>query len=196
MCKTFCIFKSVISRKRIERAEVRTCKVKTIKDWYTVFFNPTSDYLSARRCTVEAVYPLYSAIFIQLLISFGIMVILRGIIVRMMFKNCGRLSFYAGLYIIPIIAALHSCLGGVLYYIFPYLVLFLSAVGIAVFLSKLSNGYFRKLRDPKNIAILICYSIAHGYGIISITVMKEPSHDGPLLLLVFLPFCFYTITRP
>jgi len=176
---------------------IRTCKVQSIKDWYTVFFNPVPDYLTTHRCTVEAVYPLYSAIFIQFLISFFIMVIFRGFLIRLMLQNCGRLSFYAGLYIIPIVAAIHACLAGVLYYIYPYLVLFLSAVGIAVFLSNLSsNSYFKRLREPKNIAILLCYCIAHGYGIISVTIMKEPSRDGPLLLLICLPFTFYTITRP
>lgn len=177
--------------------DIQSCKVKSIKDWYTVFFNPVQDYLTTYRCTVEAVYPLYSAVFMQLLISFFIMIILRGLIIRMTLQNCGRLSFYAGLYIIPIVAAVHACTAGVLYYIYPYLVLFLSAVGIAVFLSKLSdNNYFKRLCEPKNIAILICYCIAHGYGIISVTMFKEPKRDGPLLLLVFLPFIFYTITRP
>jgi len=176
--------------------DITTCEVSSIKDWYTVFFNPILDYRTQHRCTVEAVYPLYTAIFIHLAISFILMVIVRGIIIRATLQNFGRLSFYAGLYVTPAVAATHAAFAGVLYYIFPYLVLFLSTVGIAVFLSRLSSGYFQRLREMKNIAVLVCYFIAHGYGILSVTVMDEPKRDGPLLLLVLLPFLFFTVTRP
>lgn len=197
VCETVVSFVSLILLLTpVGEFRVTTCRVASIKDWYTVFFNPIVDYRTRQRCTVEAVYPLYTAIFINLFISFLVMVLLRGVIIRCSLQNCGRLSFYAGLYVTPAVATIHAAFAGVLYYIFPYLVLFLSAVGIAVFLSRLTGGYYRRLREPKNVAVLICYCLAHGYGIVAVTVMEQPERDGPLLLLVLLPFLFYTITRP
>lgn len=172
------------------------CGVKSIKDWYTVFFNPKPMYLSTIHCTQEAVYPLFTSVFIYLLFSFITMIILRGILLRIIFQNLGRSPLYAGLYIIPIVGTVHTCFSGVIYYIFPYLALFLSAVGVAIFLSMLDGNYYQKVRKPRHVGVLVCYCIAHAYGIISITEFELPIRDGTVLLLVFLPFCFYSITRP
>ena len=177
---------------------VHACGVSSIKDWYTLFFNPKLRYVHSVHCTHEAVYPLYTLIFVYLLLCTAFMVVIRGIVIRAVFRNFGRSPFYAGLYILPIIAAIHACLAGVLYYIFPYLVLIGSALGVGVFLTLLNwnFNYFKNLRKPRSIAIMLCYCLAHGFGITSITEFAVPSRDGPLLLLVFLPFIFYTTTMP
>ncbi len=35
-----------------------SCPVRSISDWYTMFFNPTVNYTRTLHCTHEAVYPL------------------------------------------------------------------------------------------------------------------------------------------
>lgn len=46
---------------------LKTCGVKSLSDWYTLFFNPPTNENS--YCTQEAVYPLYSLVFIFYIIS-------------------------------------------------------------------------------------------------------------------------------
>ena len=37
---------------------VTSCEVKALSDWYTMFYNPSPDYVHTIHCTQEAVYPL------------------------------------------------------------------------------------------------------------------------------------------
>lgn len=38
---------------------IRSCRVDTLADWYTLLHNPTPNYEEKIYCTQEAVYPLY-----------------------------------------------------------------------------------------------------------------------------------------
>ena len=175
---------------------LNSCGVKSIRDWYTVFYNPKPDYLTSVRCTQEAVYPLYTSIFIYLLYCLVLMILFRGILLPLLTRKRHLKSFYAGLYILPIVGALHTFMAGVIYYIFPYLMIFLSLIGVAVFLSTLNQSdYYQNLITPRHAGVLACYCVAHGYGIISITELVVLERDVPLLLLVFLPVLFYSISR-
>jgi len=37
---------------------VTSCEVNALSDWYTMFYNPSPDYVHTIHCTQEAVYPL------------------------------------------------------------------------------------------------------------------------------------------
>ena len=37
---------------------VVSCAINQLADWYTLFHNPSSDYVHVTHCTQEAVYPL------------------------------------------------------------------------------------------------------------------------------------------
>lgn len=37
---------------------IRSCRVHTLSDWYTMLYNPSPDYVTTLHCTQEAVYPL------------------------------------------------------------------------------------------------------------------------------------------
>lgn len=178
------------------RLQMYSCGVKSIKDWYTVFFNPKYKYIETIRCTQEAVYPLYTSIFLYLVFCLLTLIVFRGVILRRTHRLRTAASLYAGFYIIPVIAVIHICFAGIIYYAFPYLVLFLSAIGIAIFLSTLDGDIFTCLKNPRDLGVVICYCIAHGYGIVSITQMSLPARDGPVLLLVFLPVSFYVLAKP
>lgn len=177
------------------RLTMNACGVKSIKDWYTVFYNPSPDHVSVIRCTQEAVYPLYTSIFMYLLYNLVLMILFRGLLLPYICKKKNFKSLYAGLYILPFVGAIHTCFAGVIYYIYPYLMIFLSVIGVAVFLSTLNQDFYDNLKKPRHLGVLACYCVAHAYGIISITEMKVPARDGPVLLLVFLPVLFYASSR-
>ena len=174
---------------------LHTCRVQSIKDWYTVFYNPKPDYVNALRCTQEAVYPLYTSIFVYLIYCLVLMVICRGVLLPNLLKTRTLKALYAGLYILPVVGLVHTCLAGIIYYTYPHLMIFLSLIGVVIFLSTLNQDYYNNLKKPRHIGVLACYCVAHGYGIISITEMSVPYRDGPVLVLVFLPVVFYSISR-
>ncbi|XP_065644438.1 THO complex subunit 6 homolog isoform X1 [Hydra vulgaris] len=161
---------------------LNACKAISIKDWYTMFFNPTQDFNKKIYCTQEAIYPLYTSVYIYLLFCLLTMVFFRGIIMKKKLKNNIK-SLYAGLYILPIVCALHTCFAGVIFYVYPYLVLCFSSIGTAVFLSAINNGFYKKLLTIRSVGILSLFSVAHGYGIVSVTEMKSPIRDDLLMSL-------------
>ena len=133
-----------------------SCGVKSIKDWYTFFYNPKPDYVNVVRCTQEAVYPLYTSIFMYLLYNLVLMVLLRGCILPYITKEKSLKSLYAGLYIIPLVGVLHTCLAGVIYYVYPYLMIVLSVFGVALFLSTLDQNFTKNLKKTKTFG---CFSM-------------------------------------
>lgn len=178
------------------KLQMYSCSVKSLKDWYTVFYNPKYKYIETIRCTQEAVYPLYTSMFLYLVFCLLTLIIFRGIILRYAIRIRNFSSLYAGFYIIPVVGVIHVCFAGIIYYVYPYLILFLSAIGVAVFLSTLDREISTCLKNPRDVGVVICYCIAHGYGIVSITEMSLPARDGPVLLLVFLPVSFYVLAKP
>ncbi len=38
--------------------QVKSCGVKTLSDWYPIFYNPNPNYEETIHCSHEAVYPL------------------------------------------------------------------------------------------------------------------------------------------
>lgn len=173
-----------------------SCGVKSIRDFYTLFYNPKLQYMETIRCTQEAVYPLFTSVLLYLVFCLFTMTLFRGIILQYGMHYRNSASLYAGFYIIPIIGVIHVCFAGVLYYVYPYLVLFLSAIGVAVFLSNLDEDVVVSVRKPRVTGILICFCIAHAYGIVSITEMLNPVRDCIVMLLVFLPVSFYVLAKP
>ena len=150
-----------------------TCGVYSIKDWYTLFFNPKKQhidsspsdkwmpssslsslhqkagYIDPVHCTQEAVYPLFTGLLLYFLYCLALMLLIRGLLIRCFMHNYGRLALYAGLYILPIMTLVHATFAGVLYYTFPYVVLICSLLGVSVFLSILnynSNFFKSKIR--------------------------------------------------
>lgn len=61
--------------------QINTCSPQRLSDFYTLFFNPSPDYKNTIYCTHEAVYPLYSMIFMFYVISL-IAVVFRAIYLR------------------------------------------------------------------------------------------------------------------
>ncbi|KFQ18208.1 JNK1/MAPK8-associated membrane protein, partial [Merops nubicus] len=187
---------------------LRSCRVRKLSDWYTMLHNPSPDYLTTLHCTQEAVYPLYTIVFIYYAFCLVLMMLLRPLLVKKIACGLGKSdrfkSIYAALYFFPILTMLQAVGGGLLYYAFPYIVLVLSLVTLAVYMSasEVEVGYSaflcKSFKDllvrKKRLVVLFSHWLLHAYGIISISKLDKLEQDLLLLALVPAPTLFYLLT--
>ncbi|MEE6494054.1 hypothetical protein FKM82_017008 [Ascaphus truei] len=118
---------------------IRSCRVEMLSDWYTMLYNPSPDYITTLHCTHEAVYPLYTIVFIYYALCLVLMMILRPLLIKKIACGLGKSdrfkSIYAALYFFPILTLLQAVGGGLLYYAFPFIILVLSLITLAVYMS-------------------------------------------------------------
>lgn len=177
--------------------EVRSCKALHLSDWYTLLFNPTPNYEETLHCTQEAVYPLYSMVFIFYSIAALTMLLVRPCFIGKYAR--GKLSIYAALYFFPILALCQAVLGGIIYYTFPYIVIIASLISSAThFAYKVDQSMVSLVvstfTDLRNFVILVGHWLFHAYGIIAVTELKDPVFHWFMMALVPLPTIFYIIT--
>ena len=108
--------------------DVKTCGVKSLSDWYTLFFNPSINEKS--YCTQEAVYPLYSIVFIFYIVSLCLVlsrhIYLRFVcfviyfithlsyVKRLCSKDYITRNTYYILYSIPALMFIHAIFAGII----------------------------------------------------------------------------------
>ncbi|XP_028644975.1 JNK1/MAPK8-associated membrane protein isoform X1 [Grammomys surdaster] len=178
---------------------IRSCRVLMLSDWYTMLYNPSPDYVTTVHCTHEAVYPLYTIVFVYYAFCLVLMMLLRPLLVKKIACGLGKSdrfkSIYAALYFFPILTVLQAVGGGLLYYAFPYIILVLSLVTLAVYMSasEIENCYDLLVRK-KRLIVLFSHWLLHAYGIVSISRVDRLEHDLPLLALVPTPALFYLFT--
>uniref|UniRef100_A0A8C0HWZ6 JNK1/MAPK8 associated membrane protein n=2 Tax=Balaenoptera musculus TaxID=9771 RepID=A0A8C0HWZ6_BALMU len=178
---------------------IHSCRVLMLSDWYTMLYNPSPDYVTTVHCTHEAVYPLYTIVFIYYAFCLVLMMLLRPLLVKKIACGLGKSdrfkSIYAALYFFPILTVLQAVGGGLLYYAFPYIILVLSLVTLAVYMSasEIENCYDLLVRK-KRLIVLFSHWLLHAYGIISISRVDKLEQDLPLLALVPTPALFYLFT--
>nr|XP_060609911.1 JNK1/MAPK8-associated membrane protein [Anolis sagrei ordinatus]XP_060609920.1 JNK1/MAPK8-associated membrane protein [Anolis sagrei ordinatus] len=179
--------------------QIRSCKVVMLSDWYTMLYNPSPDYVTTIHCTHEAVYPLYTIVFIYYAFCLVLMMLLRPLLVKKIACGLGKTdrfkSIYAALYFFPILTLLQAVGGGLLYYAFPYIIIVASLVTLVVYLSASEIETFRDLIvRKKRLIVLFSHWLLHAYGIISISKLNNIYQDLPLLALVPAPALFYLLT--
>lgn len=178
---------------------IHSCRVLMLSDWYTMLYNPSPDYITTVHCTHEAVYPLYTIVFIYYAFCLVLMMLFRPLLVKKIACGLGKSdrfkSIYAALYFFPILTVLQAVGGGLLYYAFPYIILVLSLVTLAVYMSasEIENCYDLLVRK-KRLIVLFSHWLLHAYGIISISRVDKLEQDLPLLALVPTPALFYLFT--
>lgn len=107
---------------------LRTCGVKSFSDWYTLFYNPSIN--EKWYCTQEAVYPLYSIVFVFYIVSLCLVlsrhIYLRFIcfilyfltrspyVKRLCPKEYITKNTYYILYSIPALMFIHAILAGLI----------------------------------------------------------------------------------
>ncbi|VVC32704.1 Protein of unknown function DUF766 [Cinara cedri] len=180
---------------------IRSCHTKWLSDWYTYLFNPTPDYHEPLRCTQEAVYPLYSIIFIFYFTSIFVLLTVRPLLCSYFDLSGGTYlnTVYAGLYFFPVAVVIHAFFGGVIYVTYPYIVIVVSVISSAIHFATEINQSTKYLIlntvcVPRNILIVGVHWICHGFGIVAITQLANPPVDYVLLMLIPLPTIFYIVT--
>lgn len=191
---------------------LKTCGVQAFSDWYTLFFNPSISEASA-YCTQEAVYPLYSIVFVFYIVSLCL-VLSRHIYFRLICfilyfitrsnyvkrnypkDNVTRNTYYI-LYSIPALMFTHAIFGGIIYYVYPYMILIGSVISIAVHYSRhIDQSPIHLLQSTlhfRNFLIVFFHWLLHAFGIISLTELKR-STDFLFFLLIPFPTFFYILT--
>ncbi|MED6247804.1 hypothetical protein ATANTOWER_017390 [Ataeniobius toweri] len=183
----------------VGKLSIRSCRVQMLSDWYTMLYNPSPDYVNTLHCTQEAVYPLYTIVLIYYAFCLVMMMLLRPLLVKKIACGLGKTdrfrSIYAALYFFPIVTVLQAVGGGLLYYAFPYIILVLSLVTLAVYMSASEIQSFQSLiSKKKRLVVLFSHWLLHGYGIISICLLDKLELSLPLLALVPGPTLFYIAT--
>ncbi|XP_055313050.1 JNK1/MAPK8-associated membrane protein [Sitodiplosis mosellana] len=173
--------------------KIHSCAVARLSDWYTLFHNPTPNYDKKLYCTQEAVYPLQTMVLVFYLLCIILMMLVRPILNVYFLKN-GKMAVYSALYFIPILALLHTIIGGLMYYAFPYLSIIISMISNAAHFSmKLDQSmkalFVSSITETKNCIIIVGHWLILAYGIMSLTVS-----NAILLVMVPLPALFYIFT--
>ncbi|KRY89508.1 RNA-binding protein 25 [Trichinella pseudospiralis] len=199
-----CIFPAILSLLIVEpkgSLNFYTCGVQKLQDWYPVFYNPVIDYTKTVHCTQEAVYPLYFLPFVYYLFSLLSLSIVHPIVVCAfkLKKEGASGAIYAALYFYPVLIILHSVLCGLIYYAFPYIILFaaicLNAMHLALYETQtpicILNDMWRK---KQNLAVLCVLIYLYLYGILSISRFSSYWVYNVMFLFIPAPSIFYVLT--
>lgn len=178
---------------------IRSCKVRKLADWYPLLHNPNPNYEGKLHCTQEAVYPLYSMVFVFYTLCLMVMLIIRPVLSSKLMPNRGKSAIYSALYFLPALIVAHAIGAGLIYYSFPYMVIIMSVISNAAHfafqLDQSMPGLLKGcVRDVRNLVILLGHWGLHAYGIIAITQLTEGVLHGSLCALVPLPALFYILT--
>ncbi|KAI1302411.1 JNK1/MAPK8-associated membrane protein [Halotydeus destructor] len=178
---------------------LRNCRVNGLSDWYTVFYNPSPGYRETIRCTQEAVYPLYSIVFLFYTLSLALMLLIRPFIARKVTDKNASKTIYLTMYLIPGLVVVHASLGGVIYYGFAYMTIIGSIISIASHFAcrldqRMTALFYNSVQDVRSIVILIGHWLLHAFGLVALTQMKDATVYLPLVFAVPCPTLFYILT--
>lgn len=177
--------------------DLTSCKSEQLADWYTIFFNPKPDYVNTLHCTQEAVYPLYTIVLMYYALSVGLLLLVRPIISHQFCDGQGHSSTYAALYFLPSLVVLQASFGGLIYYSYPYATLVISVLSTAAVLAKNKITHVRQLISSKrHVIIILVHWLVHAYGILAVTLVRNPVVHGAMFTLVLAPVLFYLGTHP
>lgn len=178
---------------------IHACPVEQLADWYTMLHNPSPDYTETLHCTQEAVYPLYTLVFVYYALCLAFMLLVRPLLVSYFLPIRGKVAVYAALYFLPILAVIQAIFGGLLYYSFPYITIILSVISNAAHFAfrldqSMKSLLLQTITDVRNMVILLGHWALHVYGIIAITQLKNLAFSSALMALVPFPAIFYMLT--
>nr|CAG4644220.1 EOG090X0BGA [Lepidurus arcticus] len=192
-------FLTIVLAEPIGTLKVKSCHVQQLSDWYTMFYNPNPNYEETLHCTQEAVYPLYSLVFIYYAWTIALLLLIRPWIVKWCMPQKGKAAVYSALYFLPILALTHAILGGLIYYSYPYVIFLVSLMTSAFHFASQSDQSLGALKrstftNVRNLVVVLGHWLLHAYGIIAITQLSRPVLHSAFLALVPLPSLFYVAT--
>ncbi|KAF2368941.1 Protein of unknown function DUF766 [Trinorchestia longiramus] len=179
-----------------------SCRPRDLRDWYPIMYNPNPNYEGVLYCTQEAVYPMYTMVLVGYSTLLVLMLVLRPAIAEIVAQKAkvdDAGAIYSALYLLPSLSVIHAFFAGVVYTIFPYLVIVGSIISIATYLAYQGDQRVRVLirvffRDKRSVLILLGHWCLHAYGIIALTQLTEPVVHASLCALVPVPALFYVLT--
>nr|CAG4651246.1 EOG090X0BGA [Simocephalus serrulatus]SVE94440.1 EOG090X0BGA [Simocephalus serrulatus] len=179
---------------------LKSCTVEQLSDWYTVLHNPNPNYEEVLHCAQEAVYPLYSIVFVHYGISVFMLFSIRPL-VNKIFQIKGQSAsrpIYAALYLFPILALIHGIMAGLIYYSFPSIIILLSLMSHAFhFASRTDQSWRALLYDTvscvHNLVVVVGHWVLHGFGLVALTYWLQPEILIAIITLVPLPTCLYIV---
>ncbi|XP_060239254.1 JNK1/MAPK8-associated membrane protein-like [Meriones unguiculatus] len=177
---------------------IHACRVLMLSDWYTMLYKPSPDYITTLHCTQEAVYPLYTIVFVYYAFCLGFMMALRPLLVKTIqwrLRMPSQLgSIYTALYFFPVLTVLQAIAGGLLYYTFPYIVLVASLANLVVYLVFAKIESYSDLIRKDGLLVLLSHWFLHAYGVIALSRGKQLKQNLILLIFVPVPALFYLLT--
>lgn len=179
---------------------LRSCAVHQISDWFTMLHNPNPNYEETLHCSQEAVYPLYSIVFIHYGLCIVMLLLIRPL-VNKTFNITGHTAsrpIYAALYFFPMLGLLHGIMAGLMYYSFPSITILLSLLSHAFHFASRPDQTWRKLLQETvssvhNSLVVLGHWLLHAYGIVALTMWLQPEILLVLLVLVPLPTVLYVL---
>nr|CAG4652086.1 EOG090X0BGA [Triops cancriformis] len=192
-------FLTILFAEPMGSLEVKSCHVKQLSDWYTMFYNPNPNYEETLHCTQEAVYPLYSIVFVYYAWAIVLLLIIRPWMMKWCMPQKGKAAIYSALYFLPILAFVHAVFGGLIYYSYPYIVFLASLMTSAFHFASQPDQTWGALKrstftNVRNLVVVVGHWLLHAYGIIAITQLSRPVLHAAFLALVPLPSLFYVAT--
>lgn len=181
---------------------VQSCRPRHLRDWYPLLHNPNPNYEGYLHCTQEAVYPMYSMVLVGYSVLLVLVLALRPELTRFVSRGAAVTgdagAVYAALYLLPALTVMHALLAGLLYEIFPYVVIIGSIISCATYFAFQRDQSMVALvrgcvRDARSLIIVLSHWALHAYGLVSLTYLGPTMHYA-LCSLVPLPALFYILT--
>jgi len=180
--------------------DLKSCAVRQLSDWYTQLHNPQPNYEETLYCAHEAVYPLYSLVFIHYGLSVVLLLTIRPCVnhfTKIKGQNASKPIYFA-LYFFPVLSVIHGIMAGLIYYAYPYVILLLSLMSHAFHFSSRSDQAWRALlvdtvSSARNLFIVLGHWLLHAYGLAALTMGLPIQLRAAVLTLVPLPTFLYIL---
>nr|SVE74383.1 EOG090X0BGA [Daphnia barbata] len=183
--------------------QLKSCGVEQLSDWYTILHNPNPNYEEVLHCAQEAVYPLYSIVFVHYALSVFMLFAVRPWVNKALQHRGHSASqpIYAALYLFPILALIHGIMAGLIYYAFPSIIILLSLMSHAFhFASRPDQSWkallYETVSRVHNLVVVIGHWVLHGFGLVALTLWLQPQFLAAVLTLVPVPtFLYIALSR-
>nr|CAG4648162.1 EOG090X0BGA [Moina brachiata]SVE93202.1 EOG090X0BGA [Moina brachiata] len=194
------IFITLLVHEPYGQLSLKSCTVVRLADWYTVFHNPNPNYEEVLQCAQEAVYPLYSLVFVHYGLCVLMLLLVRPWVHKIFHVVDHEASrpIYAALYLFPTLTLIHGLAAGLIYYAFPYIIILLSLMSHAFHFASRADQSWRALLQETisnfhNLTVVVGHWVLHGFGLVALTMWVQPQLLATILILVPLPTLLYVV---
>jgi len=201
---------SLLIYKPIGSLEVYTCQKQHLYEWYPMLYNPIINYTLTMKCSSEIVYPLYSLPFANLAFNLANLLVFRTALYSISCskspKKLPAEPYYAVLWTLPLIAVFHAIFSGIIYYTFPYILLFASLTFNALHFAYEGRKNIQQLieaifKDPEHLLTLAFHMALFGFSLYALYLSTSSYFEfskakayGLIGALLPLPSIFYILT--